>query len=151
MSREADRRATLHATCVVVGEAGILIRGPSGTGKSTLAQALIAAAGRTGFARLVCDDRVRVENCHGRLIARAVPAIAGLVEARGVGILPVAFETAAVIRLVVDGGGPPAERLPEAAQTQTRICGVTLARIAGPLDEGLCRLILARAVTFMTR
>src|SRR5579885_12565 len=48
------RRLYLHATAAVVGEAGVLIRGPSGSGKSSLAFALIAAAKASGlFARLI--------------------------------------------------------------------------------------------------
>ena len=37
---------TLHASCVVVGEAGILIRGPSGSGKSSLAREIVLWVGR---------------------------------------------------------------------------------------------------------
>ena len=41
----ADRRlGTVHATCVVIGEAGVLLRGPSGSGKSTLARRLVEGA-----------------------------------------------------------------------------------------------------------
>ena len=64
--------ATVHASAVLVGDRAILIRGPAGSGKSRLAAALIAAAGcgRLRFARLIADDRVWLEACHGRLLAR---------------------------------------------------------------------------------
>lgn len=94
---------TLHASCVVFGEHGILIRGASGSGKSQLARELLTEAERSGrFARLVADDRVQVEARHGRLIARAVPSTAGLLEVRGLGLIMVDHEPSAVLRLVVD-------------------------------------------------
>lgn len=125
--------ATLHATCVVLGEAGVLIRGPSGSGKSRLARRLLSAYG--GFGRLVCDDRVHVKALNGRLLARAVPAIAGMLEIRGLGLMPTAFEPAAVVRLVVDALPEPAERLPEEANAIVDIAGVTLPRVAGRLES----------------
>ena len=77
--------SALHATCLVIGEAGVLLRGPSGAGKSTLARRLISTALRDGrYASLVGDDRVRLEAVAGRLVARPHPAIAGRLEVRGV-------------------------------------------------------------------
>jgi hypothetical protein len=93
----------IHASAVTVGEAGILIRGRSGSGKSRLAAALIAAArGAGAFSRLIGDDRIRLEHRNGRLIGRGHPAILGRIEHRGVGIVETPFIAAAVIRLVID-------------------------------------------------
>jgi HPr kinase/phosphorylase len=134
---------TLHASCVSVGEAGILIRGPSGAGKSTLARELIEEATRRGdFARLVSDDRVRVANRNGRLVATAVNEIIGKLEARGFGILQVPYEKSAVVRLVVDGLVEEAERLPAESESITTICGVHLPRIATRVTPGLAALVL---------
>ena len=48
---------SLHASTLVVREAGILIRGPSGAGKTRLALGLVEQARLAGgFARLVADD-----------------------------------------------------------------------------------------------
>jgi hypothetical protein len=136
---------TLHATCVLVGEAGILIRGPSGSGKSALARdILFEADGRGRFARLVCDDRVRLTARNGRLVATAVPAIAGKLEARGVGIVPVPYEPSAVIRLVVDCLGEDAPRLPVAGDRKVRIGDIGLPRIGVRFEPGIARLILLR-------
>ena len=129
----AQDGTTVHASCVVLGEAGVLIRGPSGSGKSQLARRLVSAY--PGFARLVSDDRVRIEVRHGRLVARSVPAIAGTLEIRGLGLMQAAFEPAAVVRLVVDALPGPADRLPDEADARAYVCGVALPRIAGRLDS----------------
>jgi HPr kinase/phosphorylase len=134
---------TLHASCVSVGETGILIRGLSGTGKSTLARELVEeGAGQGRFARLVCDDRVRVANRNGRLVATALAEIAGQIEARGLGILQFPYENSAVIRLVVDGLIEESERFPSEDDRATTICGVRLPRIATRIAPGLARLVL---------
>lgn len=106
----------LHASALAIKEAGVLIRGASGSGKSRLALALITAArARGAFSRLIGDDRIRLENCHGRLIAWGHPHILGQIEQRGVGILRLPFLPAAVIRLVVDlAPADQAPRHPEA-------------------------------------
>ncbi len=121
----------IHASAVVIGEAGLLIRGASGAGKSQLALALLAAARASGrFARLVGDDRIRLATSGGRLIAAPHPEIAGLVERRGLGLAPVAHEGAAVIRLVIDCLEEEPARLPEPEELVTQIAGVTLPRLA---------------------
>ena len=96
---------SLHATAVVHGERGVLILGPSGSGKSALALALIARArGLGAFAALVGDDRVFVREASGRLIARGAANMAGIVERRLAGLIAVRHEPAAIVRLVVDLG-----------------------------------------------
>jgi HPr kinase/phosphorylase len=72
----------LHATGVVVEGKGVLLIGPSGSGKSRLALELIGLG-----AQLICDDRVRLSSQDGRLYAHAVDTIAGMIEARGFGVL----------------------------------------------------------------
>jgi HPr kinase/phosphorylase len=136
--------ATVHASCVIVGEAGILIRGESGSGKSTLARELLDRAEGAGlFARLVCDDRVALSHRHGRIIARTLPPIAGRLEIRGLGIVHRPWEPAAVVRLVVDCGTAPL-RMPEAGGLQTDVCGVTLPRVAVELGHDSAGLVLTR-------
>jgi len=123
--------ATIHASAVLVGARAVLIRGPSGSGKSRLAFELVQAArgGALRFARLVGDDRVHVEAANGRLVVRPAEALAGRIEVRGIGIMKLPYEPSAVIGLVVDLGAA-AQRLPEVAQQRTELDGVTLARLA---------------------
>lgn len=129
-SADGPRHATVHASCVVVGEAGILIRGSSGSGKSTLARRLITEALRDGhFAALVADDRVRVIPCNGRILAEAPAAIAGMIEVRGLGIVKVNFEPACVVRLVVDCEEAYPERMPDPAAQRAEISGIELPRL----------------------
>lgn len=120
---------TIHACCVLVGEAGLLIRGPSGAGKSTLAREVVSHAALAGrFARLVSDDRTRIENRHGRLVAGPVEPIAGCIEVHGLGIVRQPFEPAAVIRLVIDlSEAPP--RYPDEEDGSVTLCGVMVTRI----------------------
>jgi serine kinase of HPr protein (carbohydrate metabolism regulator) len=125
----------LHATALVVGEMGVLLRGPSGAGKSSLALALIwAARERACFAALIADDRTFARAFGDRLVARGAPEFAGRIERRFEGLVAVAAEPAAVIRLVVDlaGRGESPPRLPEEGELTAEILGVRLPR--APLD-----------------
>jgi HPr kinase/phosphorylase len=120
---------TVHAGCVIVGEAGLLIRGASGAGKSTLAREVVFRAAQAGrFARLVSDDRTRLENRHGRLVAGPVEPLAGHMEIHGLGIVRQPFEPAAVIRLVIDLCGDP-PRYPEDQNRNIILCGVMVPRL----------------------
>lgn len=134
---------SVHATALVIGEAGVLIEGPSGSGKSALALACIAQAQAQGlFARLVSDDRVRLAARGGRLIASVHPAIAGHVERRGLAIGRADFCGQAVLRLVarmVSGGESAAvvPRLPWQEPSMAQICGISLPVL--PLDARRAR------------
>jgi HPr kinase/phosphorylase len=135
---------TIHASAVLVGAQAVLIRGPSGAGKSRLAFALIDAA-RTGqlpFARLIGDDRVHLETHHERLLVRPAPALAGLIEIRGIGIHRLPFEAMGVVGLVVDLAASDAERMPEPAAATTEINGIVLPRLGvAPGHEALATVI----------
>ena len=72
----------LHATAVAIDGRAVLLRGPSGSGKSDLALRLIDAG-----ARLVADDQSELSRRGDVLMVRAPATIAGLIEVRGLGIL----------------------------------------------------------------
>lgn len=77
------RHAGLVALRQGSGWRGVLIEGPSGSGKSDLALRALAE----GF-RLVADDRVLVWTSGGQAWGRAPDSLAGLLESRGLGVLP---------------------------------------------------------------
>jgi hypothetical protein len=97
-----------QASAVAIAGRALLIEGPPGSGKSSLALALIDRG-----AGLIGDDAVALAAADGRLIASPPPRIAGLIEVRGIGLvhLPVAAPTP--VALILSLGGPPPERLPE--------------------------------------
>ena len=97
--------STIHASAVLAGPKAVLIRGPSGSGKSLLAWNLINAAsqGLLTFTRLVGDDRLQVVGESGRLLVRPAQALSGLIEIHGLGIRRLPFEPIAVVGL---GGRP---------------------------------------------
>lgn len=85
MSRdEAPGPEIRHATTVAVAGRGLMIEGPSGTGKSTLALELMAYG-----ADLVADDRTLLRRGAGPVAiwAEAPPMLPALIEARGLGLL----------------------------------------------------------------
>ena len=122
-------RPTVHACAVLVGARALLIRGPAGSGKSLLTFRLIAAAqsGLLPFARLVGDDRIRLEPCHGRLLVRAPDTLAGLIEVRGLGIRHLTHEPVAVVGGVIDLAAADANRIPEQAEIEVE--GIKLAQL----------------------
>ena len=128
----AESHPTHHATAVLWGARAVLLRGASGSGKSRLALELLAEARRLGrHGALVGDDRLVLEAASGRLVARAVTEIDGLIEARGLGIVRLPHETAAVVGLVVDLVRECPERLPdrEKGDLVAVIAGVRLPRL----------------------
>jgi HPr kinase/phosphorylase len=147
MTSAAD--ASIHASAVLVGDRAVLIRGPSGSGKSRLAFDLLLA-GRAGLiapATLVGDDRVHLSPHDGELMVRPAPALTGLIEIRGLGIRRCDFAPEASIGLVVDLDALDAERLPPPETLQTQIEGILIPRI--PVKPGFFGLPLVIAALTM--
>jgi len=98
--------ANVHASCLILrsagsafgapAECGVLLLGDSGVGKSDLALRLVSRG-----AQLVADDRTELFVHANVLCARPPKTLAGLIEVRGVGILKLPFENAAVVGLAV--------------------------------------------------
>ena len=97
----------VHASCVDVGGRAVLVMGPSGCGKSSLALTLMAHG-----AALVADDQTELFLDKARLMARCPPALSGLIEARGLGILTAPAAPPAEVVLVADLGQAEPDRLP---------------------------------------
>ncbi|KQN71074.1 HPr kinase/phosphorylase [Sphingomonas sp. Leaf62] len=108
----------IHAGCVAIRGVGVLIAGPSGSGKSDLALRLIERGGV-----LVSDDYTLLHVEAGVLHATAPATIAGRIEVRGLGIVDRPTIASIPVALFVEAGTP--DRLPE---PMTR----TLAGIAIP-------------------
>ncbi len=141
-----DAGAGLHATAVIYGESGVLVLGPSGSGKSARALALLARASDAGaFGALIGDDRIYVRNADGRLVANGAANMAGMIERRTAGLIAVEHERAAIVRLAVElrERGQRWPRMPD-DHDGLLIAGVRLPRLA--LDSGLSGCDQALAV-----
>lgn len=131
------RHAGLIATRLSGRWRGALIEGPSGAGKSDLALRMLDR----GF-RLVADDRAALWVSEGRLFGRAPEPLAGLIEARGLGIERVVVLPLAEVVLVVRCGVP--ERLPEPETAD--LLGVSLPIVTIAALEASAPAKLSRAL-----
>ena len=141
--------SSIHASAVKVGNRAVLIRGPSGSGKSRLAFDLILA-GRSGqlpATVLVADDRVRLDTVGEQCVVRPVQELAGLIEIRGLGIRRCDFAAEAEVGLVVDLQATDAERLPPPEALQTRLFGVQIPRIPVACGFSPLPLVVAALTT----
>ena len=100
----------VHATTVSLAGLGVIILGPSGSGKSDLALRLI---GEGAF--LISDDQTDLFLREARIWARAPQRIEGLIEVRGRGIVPCAVQGAACLSLAVQLVHAAPVRLPAPA------------------------------------
>jgi len=147
MTDKAD--ASVQASAVKVGDRAVLIRGPSGAGKSRLAFELILCgrAGQLPPAVLVGDDRVHLATVAGELIVRSTPALAGLIEIRGLGIRRCDHLEQAIVGLVVDLAATDAARLPTPDILTTCISGVQLPRIPVAANFSPLPIVIAALTT----
>jgi len=127
MSKAASE-ANIHASCVALDARGILLLGPSGSGKSDLALRLIDDG-----ARLVADDRTILFTNKGKLHARAPASIKGLLEVRGLGIIELPAQSkvkiALVVRLGREGARLPVPRfyhMPAAVRAAAKVPQIAL-------------------------
>jgi serine kinase of HPr protein (carbohydrate metabolism regulator) len=111
-----------QSTTVAIGGRALLIEGPAGSGKSSLALALIDRG-----ATLIGDDGVALRTRGGELWAHPAPATAGLIELRNVGIvtLPTTEAPAALVLQLRED----APRFLERADT-IEIAGIALPLLA---------------------
>jgi HPr kinase/phosphorylase len=92
----------MHGSCVSRDGEAVLVVGPPGSGKSDLVLRLLSR----GF-ELVADDQVDIANG----IASCPASLAGLLEARGLGIVRMPYRAQARLALIVELGGRT-DRLP---------------------------------------
>lgn len=126
---------TIHATCVAIAGAGVLILGPPGAGKSDLALRLIdgAGAGISGkpkVAKLVSDDQVVVRRRGNKLFASPPASIAGKLEIRGQGIVELPHAGEVALRLCVSlVPAAEIERMPGPRSNNHAILGIVLPHV----------------------
>jgi len=115
----------VHGTCIAIDGNGVLLRGPSGSGKSDLALRLIDGGGD-----LVADDRVDLDAAGGQLIASAPDNLRGLLEVRGLGVLQQDARAETPVMLVIDlVPADDVERMPEPQHTVLQGIEIRLVRL----------------------
>ena len=125
-------RENIHATALLLDGRGVLIRGPSGSGKSLLALYLLdVLASRGREAELISDDRVDLELEGAKIRLHAPGSIAGLIELRGHGIVSRPHQSGKRLDLVVDLV-PALERMPEEHDFKVRLLGLEIGRCPVP-------------------
>ncbi|WP_112321801.1 HPr kinase/phosphorylase [Oceanibium sediminis] len=129
----------LHATCVALDGRGVLLRGVSGSGKSSVAVQMIGLG-----ATLVADDHVLVARRGDAVIATAPPRLRGMIEVRGIGLARLDFVPETVICLVADMDRAAGQRLPDPEQ-------VTITSRCLPLIRGKNRPYLAQELMAFLR
>jgi HPr kinase/phosphorylase len=125
----------MHASCVAVGERGVLIMGAAGTGKSALALQLIAYG-----ADLIADDQTQISHQDQQLIATCPPLLSGMIEARGLGLLYARPRARASITLVVDLDLTEPDRLPPLRTIS--LLGITLPLVLGAQSNHFAASVL---------
>ncbi len=128
----------LHATAVALGGRGVVLTGPPGSGKSDLALRLIDRG-----AILIADDQILAEARDGALWLSPPPAIAGLIEVRGVGLVRVSCASDVPASLLVRLVGP-VPRLPEAETVE--LGGVAIPALTLAPFEASAALKVERAL-----
>ena len=115
----------IYATCLELNHKGILLIGPSGSGKSDLALRLI----KEKQAKLIADDRTDVELISGEVVATCPQTIQGLLEVRGIGIVKMPHKEQTKISLVIEltNNLEEIERLPQ--DETTTLLGVEIKKI----------------------
>ena len=131
----------------MLGAQGIVLLGPSGSGKSRLSHKLIESWNQNhGYARWVADDRILVNQNGSHYIVTSPKPIEGLAERRFAGIESVPYQPRAVVDLVVQlKPSAELERLPEEQKLQLTPDGPEISTLLVPEDSILQAIELIEA------
>jgi HPr kinase/phosphorylase len=145
----------VHSTTVAIAGRGIMLRGPSGSGKSQLALRLMDEAGN-GLggvelsAELVADDQTEVFERGGKLWVRSPNTIHGIMELRGLGIIKVKPHLPCPLALIVDlQPAATIERMPEPQDMATMLLGHQVPRIRLDANQASAPSVLRLAFVQM--
>lgn len=121
-----------HASCLNLNGVGLLLTGPSGSGKSDLALRLIKELD----AVLIADDQILLRSVNKCLIGTCPPLIAGKLEVRGIGIVnqPSRPETEIKIVFELCTDRKAIERMPEPQKIELAGVSLPLIRLY-PFDQ----------------
>ena len=138
-----------HCCVVEISGTGILIKGSSGSGKTSLALGLLERAVNRGLhGELVADDQAIIEAKEGALVARAPKSLAGKVEIRGFGISTSPYRESTVIGMVAQlVDDELVERMPEPAVCSVRGLKIPLVQVPIRHEEAAARIIFANLET----
>jgi len=113
-----------HATSVVFCGRGLLLMGPSGSGKSDLALRIMDAGGS-----LISDDYTQLTVSNHQLFGSPPENIKGMMEVRGVGLLRVPYIRSTRLDVVITCDSIESiERMPQAIHTE--IEGIQLRQLS---------------------
>ena len=129
----------VHASAAAVAGRAVMIVGPPGSGKTSLVLELITRGGT-----LVADDQAVLCRRGDSIEVSPPPELAGLIEARGIGVFRLEFAETAKLALVVDLAKAETERLPD--RRSRNILGIDIDVIHGRGRQGL-----AAALTMLMR
>ncbi len=136
---------THHACALQINQTGILIKGQSGSGKTSLMMGLLERAKQentNGF--LVADDQVSLIRENDNLIAITPKQIAGMVEIRGFGIVNYEYKKNCEINLVAEIIEDEAmERMPHQKFWEHQSIKVPLVQVPNRHEKHSVRIIYA--------
>jgi HPr kinase/phosphorylase len=143
----------IHGTCVAIGGACAILRGPPGAGKSDLALRFLylPSSALSGAPVLVADDQVALRRARGYVAASCPQALWGRMEVRGLGIARLtALVGEARLTLLADLDSAAASeiRFPETMQWE-EVLGVPIRRISLDPFEASAPVKLALALQNM--
>jgi hypothetical protein len=119
--------AIVYGTCVALGDRAVILEGPPGSGKSDLALRFIMQTPQEMSPALVSDDQVALVLDNARLIASPPETIAGKIEVRGLGILPMPYRAGVRLCLIAELCEPDrVSRMPPSPPRARQIGGLTL-------------------------
>lgn len=104
---QPDGQLRLHASTVSYHDKALVIAGPSGSGKSSLALKMMSLG-----AILITDDITVLARTLGHVTAHSPSTLPALIEVRGLGLLNAPVHAGECVGAVLDLGTDEAERLP---------------------------------------